>query len=276
MDLELLRLINEETREGRFGVLCTVVRSHGSTPRKLGASMWVRSDGSIAGTIGGGALEKAVIQRALEVMEDPTAPKLYESILREKESQGQAVCGGEVSVLLEPLGMEPKIIIFGAGHVGAALARLASAARFNVIVWDEREEYANQDRFPGCKAVACSLEEAVCGGVIPIARNSYVVVVTRGHSLDEEVVRSLEGKPMAYLGVIGSRRKISFMRKSLMEKGVSEEFLDSIFQPIGLPIRAETPEEIALSILAEIVGKMRGADLEALRGPYKTEGKDQL
>jgi xanthine dehydrogenase accessory factor len=117
--------------------------------------------------------------------------------------------------------------------------------------------------------VSCPLKEAFREGAISLDRSSYVVVMTRGHSLDEDVVRNLEGRSMAYLGVIGSRKKIAAMRKHLEESGVSKAFLDGLFQPIGLPIEAETPEEIAVSILAEIIGIIRGADIATLRNPYR-------
>lgn len=268
MNPSLLHLINKELENGKSGVLCTVVISEGSTPRDLGACMWVRSDGSTEGTIGGGPMEKIVTEKALKMIEARSGPQLHEAVLREAESAGQSVCGGVTVILLEPLGMEPEIVIFGAGHIGLALARIATAAQFKTVVWDEREEYANSERIPWCKTVSCPLGEAFSEGAISLDRSSYVVVVTRGHALDEEVVINLEGRSMAYLGVIGSRKKIAAMREHLEESGVSKEFLDGLFQPIGLPIEAETPEEIAVSILAEIIAMIRGADITTLRSPY--------
>lgn len=269
MNPSLLHLIDKELENGKSGVLCTVVKSEGSTPRDLGACMWVRSDGSTEGTIGGGPTEKIVTEKALKMIEERSGPQLHEAALREAESTGQSVCGGDAVILLEPLGMEPEIVIFGAGHVGLALARIATAAQFKTVIWDEREEYANPQRIPWCKTVSCPLKEAFREGAISLDRSSYVVVMTRGHSLDEDVVRNLESRSMAYLGVIGSRKKIAAMRKHLEESGVSKAFLDGLFQPIGLPIEAETPEEIAVSILAEIIGIIRGADIATLRNPYR-------
>ena len=264
MNRSLLKLVHEELDSGGTGVLCTVVGSDGSTPRDLGASMWVRPDGSIAGTIGGGPLEFAVIGKSVELLGSGSGPILHESVLRENESEGKAVCGGKVAILMEPLGRDAEVVIFGAGHVGKALAHAASSAGFRVIVWDEREEYANSEAIPCGRVVACPLEEALEKDV-SLHASSYAVVVTRGHALDTDVVRMLEGKPMAYLGLIGSRKKIVFVREKLMQQGVSEEYLDRIFQPIGLPIGAETPEEIAVSILSEIIAVNRGADLAKLR-----------
>ena len=272
MNLDLLRLINKELEDGKSGVLCTVVRAGGSTPRDLGACMWVRCDGSTEGTVGGGPTEKIVTEKALEMIKEGCQePVLHEAILREKESEGQSVCGGEATILLEPLGFESEIVIFGAGHVGRALARLAAATGYRTVVWDDREEYANPERIPWGRVIACPLQKAFDEGLISLDRRSCVVVVTRGHILDEEVVRKMEGHLVAYLGVIGSRKKIASLRGRLIESGVKEEFLDGIYQPIGLPIGAETPEEIAVSVLAEIIAVRRGAEIRALRAAYSEE-----
>lgn len=249
-------------------MLCTVVGSLGSTPRDLGAAMWVRPDGSIAGTIGGGPLEYAVIGKALEILASGDGPVLHEAVLREAESAGLALCGGEATVLMEPMGKEAEIVIFGAGHVGKALARAAAGAGFQVMAWDEREEYANPEAIPWGKVVACPLEEAFEKG-ITVDALSYVVVMTRDHALDEEVLRILEGTTPAYLGLIGSRKKIASIREKLLHRGVSQSHLDRIFQPIGLPIGAETPEEIAVSVLAEIIAVRRGANIPKLREAFR-------
>ncbi len=270
MDRALLKSVHEELETGGSGALCTVVGSDGSTPRDLGASMWVRLDGSIAGTVGGGQLEYAVISKALELLRTGSGPILHKAALRNDESGGEAVCGGESVILIEPLGGEAEVVVFGAGHVGKAVAMAAYNAGFRVIVWDEREEFANPESVPWGKTVACPLEEAFDEGV-RLHASSCVVVVTRGHSLDASVIRILEGKPMAYLGLIGSRKKISFVRESLIKQGVAREYLDRIFQPVGLPVRAETPEEIAVSILAEIIAVRRGADVASLRSSYARE-----
>lgn len=226
--------------------------------------MWVRPDGSISGTVGGGPLEYAVIGKALEMLKEGSGPALHKAVLREAESAGEAACGGEAVILMEPLGREAEVVVFGAGHVGKALARAAAGAGFRVTVWDEREEYANPEALPWGKVVACPLEEAYERGIV-LHGSSYAVVVTRGHALDASVVRSLEGRPLAYLGLIGSRRKIEAVRENLLRQGVSQSHLDRVFQPVGLPIGAETPEEIAVSILSEIIAVHRGADLGKLR-----------
>ncbi len=155
-------------------------------------------------------------------------------------------------------------MIFGAGHVGKAIARLGDMTGFAVTIWDERAEFANQENIPWGRTICCPLERFF-ERFGDFHGDTYAIIVTRGHVLDADVVKLLEGKPSAYTGMIGSRKKIAFVRQHLLGQGVSEEHLDRIYQPVGLPIRAETPEEIAVSAMAEIIAVARGADLQALR-----------
>ncbi len=267
MDEAILKAVDRALKEGPEGVLCTVVEEAGSTPRSMGAKMWVSSDGSIVGTIGGGILEHHVIAEALKLLEGNARARLYrESFTATEAAEEDAACGGSAAVFLEVIGRAREIVIFGAGHVGKALAHAATITGYRVTVWDERQEFANPDNIPWGRTVCLPLKEALDRG-IRLSDKSYVVVVTRGHALDSEVVRSLEGKPFAYLGVIGSKRKIAVMKENLLKDGVSEEHLNRIYAPIGLPIKAETPEEIAISILAEIIAAEKGADLKTLRSP---------
>lgn len=266
MNLNLLHQIQEDLAHNEAGVLCTVVNVEGSTPRSAGAAMWVRSDGTLFGTIGGGVLEYHVLQAALKLLKEGGETLLYRETLDAREVAGaeEAACGGEALVFLEVIGRERELLIFGAGHVGKAVARLGEMVGFRVTVWDEREEFANPQNIPWGRTIACPLEEAV-GEKLRFHEQCYVVIATRGHALDADVVKALEGKPAAYIGMIGSRKKIATVRQHLLEAGVSQAHLDRIFQPIGLPIRAETPEEIAVSILAEVIAVSRGADLKQLR-----------
>jgi xanthine dehydrogenase accessory factor len=265
MDDKLFQVLSEAFQGREEGVLCTVVEEIGSTPRSIGAKMWVRSDGSTVGTIGGGITEHRVITRALALLREGGERELYRETLDATEAAlDGAACGGSMAVYLEVMGRENEVLIFGAGHVGKAIARFASFAGFRLTVWDEREEFANAENIPWGRTLACPLDEVEARGVRFTSR-TYAVIVTRGHALDAEVVRLLDGKPLAYVGMIGSRRKIAFVRKRLLESGVSREHLDRIYQPIGLPIKAETPEEIAVSVLAEIIAVRRGANLPGLR-----------
>ncbi|MDD4364568.1 MAG: XdhC/CoxI family protein [Synergistales bacterium] len=261
--------IHEALQNGDQGVLCTLVEEAGSTPRSQGARMWVRPDGSIVGTIGGGILEHRVISRALEMIRSHEATGYFrETLAGEPISGEEALCGGTAGVFLEYIGRQKKVVIFGGGHVGRALALVSVAAGYDVVVWDERDEFANAERFPGAVVHCCPLESAFDGRIV-FDDATFVVIVTRGHVLDGDVARLLEGKKAAYIGMIGSRKKWKALKESLLKEGLSAGFLDGIFSPVGLPLNAETPEEIALSIVAEIVAVDRGADIEGLRSHGK-------
>ncbi|MCE5202048.1 MAG: XdhC/CoxI family protein [Synergistaceae bacterium] len=262
MNKELLKLINSEVESGLYGVLCTVTEETGSTPRSRGASMWVRPDGSISGTIGGGLVEYEAIQYALGLLKSGETSALWRKDLTEKEGMA---CGGSASVFMEVIGREDELVIFGAGHVGKAVAQVGAFAGFRVTVWDEREEFANTENIPCARTIACPLEKIYENGIY-LHDRSYVVIVTRGHTLDAATVAITDKKPGAYYGMIGSRSKIATVRKILLEQGVTEAHLNRLHQPIGIPIKAETPEEIAVSIVAEIIAVKRGGDVNGLRG----------
>jgi len=265
MDSVISRRLAELYDKGQAAVLCMVVEESGSTPRSTGSSMLVFSGGAIEGTVGGGVTEHRVIEKALELLKNGTGSMLYRETLSATEAALEgAACGGSMGVYLEVVGRRRELVVFGCGHVGKAIARLGDMAGFAVTTWDEREEFANPEHIPWGKNLCCPLEELP--GKMPVFHgDTYAVIVTRGHALDADVVKLLEGREAAYLGMIGSRRKIAFVRERLLGQGVSPEFLDRIYQPVGLPIRAETPEEIAVSVLAEIIAVARGADVQNLR-----------
>ncbi|MDO9543741.1 MAG: XdhC/CoxI family protein [Synergistaceae bacterium] len=261
MNRDLLALISREVEAGDYGVLCTVTEESGSTPRSKGASMWVYKDGSISGTIGGGLLEFETIKKATELLASGDTVLVWKKELTEKDGM---LCGGSATIYMEVIGREDELVILGAGHVGKAVAEVGAFAGFRVTVWDEREEYANSENIACARTVVCPIGNIYEKG-INLHERSYVVIVTRGHALDAEAVAITDKKPGAYYGMIGSRSKIAAVRKMLVARGVSQEHLDRIHQPIGLPIKAETPEEIAVSILAEIIAVRRGGDLYDLK-----------
>lgn len=273
MDSVISRRLAGLYDKGQAAVLCMVVEESGSTPRSTGSSMLVFPGGAIEGTVGGGVTEHRVIEKALELLKKGTGSLVYRETLSATDAALEgAACGGSMGIYLEVVGRRRELVIFGGGHVGKAIARLGDMTGFAVTVWDEREEFANPEHIPWGKTLCCSLEELP--GRMPVFHgDTYAVIVTRGHALDADVVKLLEGREAAYVGMIGSRRKIAFVRERLLGQGVSPEFLDGIFQPVGLPIGAETPEEIAVSVMAEIVAAARGADVQALRnsGAVKNE-----
>ncbi|MEG1603110.1 MAG: XdhC/CoxI family protein [Cloacibacillus sp.] len=262
MNRDLLEKINGELENGKYGVVCTVITESGSTPRSRGASMWVRPDGSILGTIGGGLIEFEAIGQALELLKSGEPTRLWHKSLTERDGMA---CGGEADLFMEVLGRSDELVIFGGGHVGRALAEIGAFAGFRVVVWDDRAEFANSENIPWARSIVCPIEKVYENG-LSLHDRSFVVIMTRGHSLDAEAVAVTDNMPGAYYGMIGSRSKIATVRKMLLERGVSAAHLDRLHQPIGLPIKAETPNEIAVSIMAEIIGVKYGADVEKMRG----------
>lgn len=238
---------------GEPAVLCTVVRAEGSCPRGLAARMIVRPDGRTLGTIGGGPLEAAVASRCL-AGEAPSAPQLVEMDL----GAAPGGCGGRMTVLLEPLGASPRLILFGAGHIAFELAAMARRLGYGTYVVDDRPEQNSEDRFPDATRVA-SFDPADWSA-LPLDRRALAVVVTRDHDLDLAVLRALIGRELGYLGMIGSRRKAAAAVAALEAEGVSRDRLAAVRCPVGLDIHAETPAEIAVSILAELVSVVRSED----------------
>lgn len=244
---ELVRL----RRAGRACALATVVRTAGSTPRKSAARMLVREDGSVVGTIGGGRLEKEVIDATVALLREGTAarPKLLRYHLTHELAM---CCGGEMEVFVEPLVPEPPLVVCGAGHVAHALVPLARQVGFSPIVVDDMDELATRERFPDAQAIVDSFDVRDWAGV-PLDDNTYAVIVTRDHAQDQALLEQLVGRPLAYLGMIGSKRKVAMFKQRLAAKGVDPAQLAAVHAPIGLDIGAETPEEIAVAIVAELI-----------------------
>jgi len=241
--------------EGRPGVVATVVRTEGSTPRKVGAKMVIAEDGRTWGTIGGGSVEAAVVSAAGDVLREGGARAIHYE-LKEGTAGPDAICGGAMDVLLEPLPVAQALYIFGAGHVGRALAEIARPVGFRVVVIDCRPELATRERLPTADQIlVADFVEAARG--LPVGPEVSAVVVTPDHAHDEDVVRVLVDRPCGYLGMIGSRKKVATLRERLKSSGVAEEAIERLHAPIGLDIGAETPEEIAVSILAELVAVRR-------------------
>lgn len=266
MDMAMLDILRDVMKSGGEAVLCTVVDEKGSAPRGRGAAMIVRPDGTSVGSTGGGEAEHRVIEAAVEMMRNKRRSDLMHISLEPKGESPGAACGGEVSIFLERYGDEPRVLIFGAGHVGRALARLANASGFAVTVWDDRADIAEWCA-PWAEVISCPLEEVFDHGV-STGPLTCTVIVTRGHAMDADATRVMQGHECAYIGMIGSKNKIAYVRERLIAEGVPADQIDRIKKPIGIPIGAETPEEIAISIMAEIIASLRGADLEALRSGW--------
>ncbi|MFC2001482.1 XdhC family protein [Chloroflexota bacterium] len=230
--------------------LVTIVSAVGSTPREEGAKMLVRGDGSIVGTIGGGRVEALAIKAAFEVVSKGKPQRLRFS-LKAGDEPGMA-CGGNIEVFIEPILSTPTLFIFGGGHVAFTLARIGKLVGFRIVVIDSRPEYANARRFPDADLILAE-DFMKAFSKIEISKSSYVVIVTHDHKSDEAVLEKALASEAKYIGMIGSKNKNATIFSHLLAKQIPQKQLDRVQAPIGLQIGAQTPEEIAVSILAEVI-----------------------
>ncbi len=238
---------------GRSAAAATIVKATGSTPRAVGARMLVPEEGETLFTLGGGAFEAEVIADARQALRDG-APllKSYDLADRGRDGEGQE-CGGTVTVFIEPLAAAEKLWIFGGGHVGRALAAASRGLGYDVTVFDDRDDHADPARLPGARRAVRTDPSYTDNVPAPDAR-TCCVVVTRSHRTDRAALRTALSGAARWVGMIGSARKRLAVYKELRdEDGVPQALLDAVECPVGLPIGAETPEEIAISILARLV-----------------------
>jgi xanthine dehydrogenase accessory factor len=239
-------------RRGEKALLATIVSTKGSAPRKESAKMLVTADGKIKGTIGGGAIEHQAYQEALKMIDGNESKLAHYELTNADASKEGMTCGGIVDVFLEPIKPLPSLIIFGGGHISFFLARIGKMVDFRVTIIDDRPEFANPERFPEVDETICE-DLATVMNKLEINSSSYIVIVTRGHQNDEQVLQWAAKTNAGYLGMIGSKRKIKTSFDYLKTKGITQKQLDRVHSPIGLAIGAETPEEIAVAIMAEII-----------------------
>jgi xanthine dehydrogenase accessory factor len=255
--------ILETTRRGGSVALATIVKATGSTPRQAGTKMLIYTDGSIVDTIGGGSLEANVIAEAQASLAEGK-PRLVRYELRDSEVGDPGICGGEAEIFVDVINPRPTVLIVGAGHVGRSVAVLSSFLGLRTVVLDDRAEFANEERLP-------QADEIIVGDIVEelarfnINSQTHIVIVTRGHEHDRDALCQLVSSPAAYIGMIGSQRKVKMVFDELQKDGIAEEALAAVHAPIGLDINAETPEEIALSIMAEIVMVRRGGQGDLMR-----------
>jgi xanthine dehydrogenase accessory factor len=235
---------NEQTP----AALCIVVETSGSTPRKNGAKMIVYADGSIYGTIGGGSIEKDVVAKAVEQIIVGKPAKFVFNLAVDLGMH----CGGSMEVYIEPINRSQKLYIFGAGHIGKALAGFAKVLEFSVTVFDSREDIFTGDEFENCTCINKDYFQAI--DEVAFDENTYSVIVTPKHSFDEDVLERISRKPHAYIGMIGSTRKVDLLKKRFIAENIlNAEELEKIDMPIGIKLKAESPHEIAISILAKLI-----------------------
>ena len=268
---EIVNLRNQ----GRRGALATIVNVRGSIPSFETAKMLVRDDGSIVGTIGGGCVEAEVWQAAREVMEQEKPRTLTFDLNHNPKYDTGLVCGGTLEIFVEPVLPASVLYIFGAGHVAHNLYKVARIAGFDVIIADDREAYANRERFPDAREIYSDEFEMAFKTISP-SESSFIVIVTRGHRDDMNVLRWAVDTPARYIGMIGSRRKIITIYKELQNEGLAPEKFDNVHAPVGLDIGAITPEEIAVAVVAEMIAVRRhaGAALPHMRYVRNLAGQE--
>jgi xanthine dehydrogenase accessory factor len=255
--MDIYHEIVKAIAEGESIALATVVLATAGSPRKEGAKMLIRRDGSTMGTVGGGGVEDQVRQEALEVMKEGKPRLLHFGLAGEEGEQRGMICGGRMDVFIEPILSQPTLYLFGAGHIALPAAKIGKLLGFRVVVVDPNPESADPGRFPEADMILVEQWEQAFTK-LQINDSSYIVILTGNHVTDQIVLESALGTEAKYIGMIASKNKREAIFSNLSAKGIAEELLNKVHSPIGLEIHAETPDEIAVSILAQIV-KIRRA-----------------
>ena len=267
MNQEVFAAVANALERGEPAALVTIVAARGSTPQRVGAKMLVFGDGRIVGTIGGGCYENDAFWKAREAIASRRPELVHYELDDDFAQETGLICGGQMDVYIEPIEPSPELYVIGAGHVGFHLARVAHEVGFRVHVVDDREKFANRERFPDAVEIVVDDIPAWIGRT-PLPAHAYAVVVTRGHTNDLEALRALAPRELRYLGLIGSRAKVARIYDQLVADQMAPDTLKHVHAPIGLDIGAVTPQEIAVSILAELIavkhGKIGARDAGAL------------
>jgi xanthine dehydrogenase accessory factor len=254
---EVFAALGEALKNGEEVALVTIVSANGSTPQRVGAKMLVYSDGRTVGTIGGGCYENEALWKAREAIKSRKACTVRYELADDFAAESGLICGGQMEIFVEPIEPSPAVYIFGAGHVGQFVGRVAHEAGFQVHVIDDREKFANRERFPDAASIVVEdIPTWLASTTLPAS--AYAVIVTRGHRHDLDALRALAPQRLRYLGLIGSRAKVKRIYDVLVEDGVPVDRLEHVHAPIGLDIGAVTPQEIAVAIVAELIAVRRG------------------
>jgi xanthine dehydrogenase accessory factor len=250
---------------GQKSALATIVQVNGSIPSYESAKLLVREDGSMIGTIGGGCVEAEVWNAAREVIETEKPRHLTFSLGQDAAYDNGLICGGQLNIFVEPVVPQPRVYIFGGGHVSKSISKVANLAGFSTVIVDDREAFANRERFPEAAETFADEYESVFPK-LSVTSSSYLIIVTRGHRDDMRVLRWAVSTPARYISMIGSKRKTISVIHELEKEGLPREQFERIFAPMGLEIGAESPEEIAISVVAEMIAIRRApnADWRAL------------
>jgi xanthine dehydrogenase accessory factor len=257
MNQDVFSSLAEALDRGEEVALVTIVAASGSTPQRVGAKMLVYADGRTVGTIGGGCYENDAFWKAKEAIKERRPAKVKYELSDDFAEESGLICGGQMEVFIEPVEAAPDVYIFGAGHVGTSLAKMAHDTGFHVHVIDDREKFASAERFdPAIQVIVDDIPSWLESHTLP--STAYAVIVTRGHRHDLDALRALTRANLRYLGLIGSKAKVKRIYDALREEGITPDALRHVHAPIGLDIGAITPQEIAVSILAELIAVKHG------------------
>ena len=271
MEVDLFDELVSLRQQGRRAALATIIRVQGAGVSSFqSGKMLVREDGSVLGTVGGGAVEAEVWAAAREAIKDEKSRVLRFDLSHDPMADSGLVCGQELEIFVEPVLPVPRIVIFGAGHISVQLSKIATVAGFRSWVVDDRPLYANDDRFPEAERILADSFENTFPRIEP-DQNTYLIIVTRGHQDDESVLRWGVNTDAHYIGMIGSKKKIRTVVRKLESEGISGERLGRVHMPIGLDIGAIAPEEIAVAIVAEMIHyRRRGQEHPISKKTYET------
>jgi xanthine dehydrogenase accessory factor len=250
--LEVYQEIIDIMKKGERAAIASIVATSGSTPRKVGAKMVIKENGDFVGTIGGGGVELDVVTKQAPAVIKSGRAQLFHYDMAGKGEDAAMVCGGNMDVLVEPIAPSETLFLFGAGHISEATAKIAKSIGFSITVIDPRPDYNNKERMPDVDTFVVD-EYKDAFKKLNVGPDSYIVIYTTGHVSDAICLQFAVGTEARYIGMIGSKKKVIDVKDRLLKKGISREKLDAVYAPIGIEIGAETPDEIAISILAEIV-----------------------
>jgi len=270
---DVYRALIEAQEKGLPAALATVIRTQGSMPRHAGSKMLVWPDGRIVGTIGGGEMESRIIHQAQSVITEGQS-RVVSVELHDLASGDPGICGGTADIFIEPIVTPATLLIIGCGHIGKALAELAKWLHYRVIVSDDRPDYCNPQHIPGMDEYVVAKPSEIPQRV-GLGPHTFVAAVTRGQPIDLDLIPALVQANVAYVGLVGSRRRWALTSKALEEHGIPADALARIHAPIGLELNAETPQEIAVSILAEIIMLQRGGTGKPMQWVPKSETADE-
>ncbi len=249
---EIVRIQNN----GYICALASIVRVKGSTPRPEGSKMLIRHDGTIMGSVGGGCLEASVWEAAMNVIHEESPKVMDFDLTGQKDTPEGLICGGIMQLLIEPILPKSTVYVLGAGHIGFAVSKIAKTVGLQVIVVDDRPAYANAERFPDADKIYTEDPSCMISN-LNINKASYLVIACRGHLEDQETLKESLKTTARYIGMVGSKKKVKTIFSNLNKQGISDDVLTRVHAPIGIQMATDTPEEIAISIVAEIVNERR-------------------